>query len=555
MYSIALLLSLLDVGAQHAAPLRQGHPTTCYATRFVSAGVTLGLAKDDLPIDERQMLMAALFQTPHFNQPLCQLIYRGKVETAEVARKLKITDFTPETRHVKNATGWMPLINYSSKKEFAARLLRGRRSAVYYSPPAFSLLEDSQWPHTSEKEGKTVVHSQVMTRVDLVQKLLVDQDRPPQRTPPAAFSSVYRTLEPGCVVTLGEKEALFPIGVVDDRSWFNGGAFRYLMIATPTLMGGFSAGDPQHESQVTPGATKYQLRYRHRGRKDTPSPTACIPFLLEGVVNAGYPVTPDTVGLILTALEKRHGPRYNKNMAMVPGIRRTQTVITMPNDPENTLPRHPNQIRKDTTTVINLLESYEAYESLPPALWQFCVIPNLASKCEDANSEGYACLRELVEANGETAAADLLGRAFASLVLHNMVVDGDGTVFPDSIKKAFRPCEAAMGANPKPFRFNLLLFAVSKSAMVGGGYSLMSSANHVPALERIYATLYPDDLSDMPETEPELRDDDIDLGEVDRIEAAAAKSVQKDVRAADREDERSAKCAAVEAANEDEADF
>lgn len=450
-----------------------------YGLQFMVSSVKKEGSVSKMSVTRLQTLMAAMLHSTQCQQHLEPLVYTGEVEKKDELRKLPRARYTPETRPLKNASLFLPLVRDFPLTLFSARLVRGL-SAKFMPDPALSLWGNMHWPAIVENKGKVEKFPRLVYRIDLVEKVLRDPQFKDRILSKDDFDKAYATYEPSCDVTVSGVYPLAAFGVADDRHWFNHGAWRYLMVAMPALIPVFLSGDPLHQSQVVADMTQYQLNFRNASPKDSRSEWLVNAFLFEAVVNAGYPVSQKAAFALLEALAAKHGKRYNADMAYVPSHMRKMTVMDESMDiPANRAQR----LEEDTSIVLNMRETSEATRTMSADDWVYCVVPNLAAKCETSNSLGFACLRDLVAEHGEDAAADILGDAFVTLANDRYITT------PENVANAFRPEE--------PRKFDFLLFAVSRRAIRQAGYSLCSSRNHVGALERIYARLYPADLSDM----------------------------------------------------------
>lgn len=454
-----------------------------FGLQFTSTSFKKGAELTEMSVPRYQMVMAAALHAAQCNPHLQPLIYTGAVLPKE---KLKMAPLTPESRMLKNSALVMPLVRDMPPFVFSARMVRGMRS-FFFPDPALSILNAVHWPQmVTNAEGKTEPVPRVEYRLDVVEKSPRDVHAGSRPTRPQDFADAYNTYEPSCRVTVAGVHTVASFGVADDRHWFDHGALRYLVVATPAAVPVFCSGDPLHESQVVSSVTQFQLGFRNTGAKDTPTQYGVHAFLFEGVMNAGYPVSHKAMRELLVALagNAKWGKRYAADMAAVHRRNRKQTII----DTDMEIPEHRAQIIGDTSLVVNILETSDSVSMLPTDQWMFVVVPNLAAKCETSNSLGYACLRELVDEHGEEHAAEVLGDAFVSLARNNVAAG------PANVVRAFCP--------ETPREFNFLLFAVSRAAIAEAGYSIASSRNHVGALQRIYEKMYPADMSDMTDVEP-----------------------------------------------------
>lgn len=453
-----------------------------FGLQLVSTSFKKGADITEMSVERYQMVMAAMLHAPQCNPHLQPLIYTGPVLAQT---ELKRAPLTPESALVKNSPLLMPLVRDMSSFVFAARMVRGMR-ATWFRDPALSILNDAHWPTVITTGDNAGPLPRVQYRVDAVEMAPRDPNRGMRRTPKEDFAEVFTTYEPSCSVLVGNTYGVASFGVADDRHWFGHGALRYLVVGTPTVVPVFSSGDALHESQIDKKTTQFELKFRGTGAKDAETQFGVHAFLLEGVMNTAYPVSHRAANELLAALaaNPKMNKRYATDMAMVNKRYRKMSVVNT----DMAIPDHRAQAITDTSFVVNVLETTDSTSQLRADQWLFCVVPNLAPKCEKSNSLGYACLHELIAEHGEERAAEILGDAFLSLARTNVAAG------PDAVVRAFCP--------ESPREFNFLLFAVSRAAIAEAGYSIDSSRNHVAVLDRIYARLYPADLSDLKDEEP-----------------------------------------------------
>jgi len=497
-----------------------------YGVRIAPAAVTkIGLLVER-PVNEQRRIMAMLMHAPQLNPPLVQPVYTGKLLTNEELAKLRAAACTPETRYMKSRALFLPLVQYNNTATAVSRWGRGR-NGVFISEPALSLLNDDQWPGIKETNGVKKALGAIRFRVDVVQYTLRDPARPVRITASDEHAAVFVRKNIGCNVSMYEK-AVVSLGVVDDRHWFNHGALRYLAVATPMLLPVYVLKGT-HETQAT-DPPAFQLDFSVSTLGVTKTNAGALAFTFDGVVNAGYPVDKASALALLGALAAKEPMRYKKSMVLVPAARRKLTVLAS----DQPLPDHWMQFN-ETTLVCNLLEGFNDANEMDEAQWQFVVIPNMAPKCEVTRSLGWDCLNKLAAAHGGVdGAGRILGPAFVSLATNGYMRDADT---PSEVINAFRP------EVQRPFDF--LLMGVSRAAIAESGVSLLCSRNHVAIMDAVAAEMYPTDLSDL----SDIRDEDIDLAEVERAEAAAQAG-----RRADDDDREEAPASKRAAADDGERD-
>jgi len=432
-----------------------------------------------MPINAQRRIMAMLFQAPQFNCAIAQPVYTGNSVTSKELKNLRAGAFTPESRHMKNLTLMLPLVQHKETLVPIMRWVRGK-PAVFISEPALSLLNDEQWPHMVKENGATVPRACVRFRIDLVQKALRDSARPAQPTTPEEQTAVFVSKEIGCNISLYEL-GISAAGVLDDRHWFNHGAMRYLMAATPMLVPVY-ANRGDHISQVMANSPSFQVDFANSAYNVTKTNAGAIAFPFEGAVNAGYPIDRESAVALIEWLASKDSMRYHKlSMAMVPQLYRTLTVL----DTDKHVPLHWMQ-NANNGLVVNLLECYTGLPDMPDELWQIVIVPNMAPKCEVVRSLGWECINKLAEEHGIDGAGKILGQAFVQLARTGKITDA-----PAIVVSTFNP--------ETPRNFDFLLLAVSRQAVAESGVSLLRSRNHSDILNAVAAEIYPTDMSDMDE--------------------------------------------------------
>lgn len=446
-------------------------------TRWVPSACRIEKRLPQMSAAEHEQLMCAMVHATQLHPPLVRLVYESRdVLQIDVVKAMKADAFTPATRHMKNGVFMLPLLDYNFSRLAGARGIRGL-DALQYTDVAQSLLGGACWPEiTVDKDTKArkvvdmmryrFVVNQLTRKDGAVPVLPVTNDQ---------MAAVFDMRSIGITVAVF-KAALYSWGVMDDRHWFDDGALRYLIAATPAFMLARATSDAE-SSEMHRESAAYELDFvNSEGNKEDTRGAAVTTFLADGVVNAGYPIDRDSMLALLDLLHATNKKRYNRNMAIA-----TMRKSTTYND--FTVPDHYARDPADSPHVINILECLENLEDFRAADWHFVIIPNLGQKCEAVGSAGHAFLcRLLAGEGGLDAAARTMGSIMVQMQRDKEIRE------PADARDAFRLVHG---------RFDFLLWAVSRAYFDERKFSFASSRNHVPMLDAFFAKAYPSDGADM----------------------------------------------------------
>ena len=500
---------------------------------------------DSSPEEEDRLLVAAYHAT-QLNHRLGHLLYSvdpatGRGPSTAELKKAKASAFTPDTRHLKINNTQLPFIPGvgSFKSVYAARLRR-HLPALRWGDPGAALDIPENWPHSAMDE-----QSKALKQYDSAKfSLTVTQSSPrvnarsvaalPLLTPESIKQS-YDTEDMDVTQVFLGAQALSAYCVLDRRHW--NGVLRYLVAATPAIVRTFVSNSCARPSNDPNLSAHPSLLFSAVGKapeqgapsNTAPDTTAVLPFLADGVMNAGYPIDQPSLYAIMGVLNKREKNRYNQHMALV-------RIRKQPGDGSGEMPTNPLSL-VENTPVVNLLEGDMDTATISEAEWWIMLIPNRAAKCISPDSLGMEYLRSLPEAE----APRRLGAVFLSLAQGKTPSDTE-----------------AADVFSAPSAFEFLLFAVRRSYATARRLSPFHPFNHLLTLEREFAKLYPADCSDVasmraPEPSPVVAaaappppppvaaavvDDDAMLAAADAYDAATADNGKRAHLAVDEPDHK-----------------
>lgn len=474
--------------------------------------------------EDEDMLLAAAYHGATQLMPLYRtLVLGGNLPIMPEKKEFQALTkdplvFTEDTREFKVRDNLMPYFpNISAFPDVVrARQQRGM-PAVLVSDPGVTLTDAKNWPNKKiTTEGKEEQHYDVCYTLTVAHKIPTEEvaRMPLPLTREQMNGSAYAKREMVITASRMRKAAVGGFYVYDLARWPDMAALPYYIVGCPAVVRMFT-GTQNTRLRPAESNALVQMDFVSSGGKEEVSKlgdtSATLSFPAEGIMNTGYPISQDAAMEILTALGDRPNMkrRYNKKMS----------TANVRKQPDGTTPLEANPLsQQNHPNVLNLLESFEDVTEMSDAEWWFLVVPNTQSKSEKPETIGYKLLRKHMAAS-ETEALRVFGQLFLDLVKTGV------SALPE-LGDAFR----VPGARP----FDFLLWAVRRSYATERAFSPLSTTNHIAAMRRAFARVYPADLSDMPDAAVSSgapkRGADADDDDADMMAAADAEEEKHHVK-------------------------